>query len=172
MIIEDSELISRVLAYDDQYAFSQIVKKYQSPIRLFLRRLIDERTEIADELAQETFLIAYRKLKTFQGRSQFSTWLYVIAKNQFLQYVRKQKRVIDWHNEEEEFQEIEYNNRIDLETAISKLTAPQRAVITLSYAEGLSQQDVAQILDIPLGTVKTHLLRGKDQLKKILNDYK
>lgn len=75
MIIEDSELISRVLAHDDQYAFSQLVKKYQSQIRLFLRRLIEDQPEVADELAQETFLLAYRKLKTFQGRSQFSTWL-------------------------------------------------------------------------------------------------
>lgn len=95
----------------------------------------------------------------------------MIAKNQFLQYLRKKKKAIDWQEESESVPELSMNNRIDLEGAIKKLSAPQRAVLTLSYAEGLSQQDVAQILDIPLGTVKSHLLRGKEQLKVLLKEY-
>lgn len=168
MIIKDSELISRVLAYDDHYAFSQLIKKYQSPIRLFLRRLIDDKQEIADELAQETFLIAYRKLKTFQGRSQFSTWLYAIAKTQFLQYIRKNHRQFQWEeiDVQSENSEQRQEDRFDLEKAIKVLRPIERAVLTLSYAKDLSHSDVASILEIPIGSVKTHLLRGKDKLRE------
>lgn len=168
MIIKDSELISRVLAYDDHYAFSQLIKKYQSPIRLFLRRLIDDKEEIADELAQETFLLAYRKLKTFQGRSQFSTWLYAIAKTQFLQYIRKNHRNFQWENISEQTEQADHmmDDRFDLEKAIKVLRPIERAVLTLSYAKDLSHGDVANILEIPIGSVKTHLLRGKDKLRE------
>lgn len=171
MIINDSELISRVLAYDDHYAYSQLVKKYQSPIRVFLRRLIDDKQEIADELAQETFILAYRKLNTFQGKALFSSWLFAIAKNQFLQYIRKNKRDFSWEEFPEEGVSQKTDTKLDLETAIRELRPIERAVMTLSYSQDLAHQDVANILEIPLGSVKTHLLRGKEKLKIALSGY-
>ncbi|MCR9204014.1 MAG: sigma-70 family RNA polymerase sigma factor [Halobacteriovoraceae bacterium] len=171
MIINDSELISRVLAYDDHYAYSQLVKKYQSPIRFFLRRLIGDKQEIADELAQETFMLAYRKLKTFQGKAQFSSWLFSIAKNQFLQYIRKNKRDFSWEEVPETGVSQETDSKLDLESAIKELRPIERAVMTLSYSQDLAHQDVANILEIPLGSVKTHLLRGKEKLKIALSGY-
>lgn len=171
MIINDSELISRVLAYDDHYAYSQLVKKYQSPIRFFLRRLIDDKQEIADELAQETFMLAYRKLDSFQGKAQFSSWLFAIAKNQFLQYIRKNKRNFDWDEDPEENSALTMDTKLDLEDAMKELRPIEKAVITLSYSKDLSHGDVADILEIPLGSVKTHLLRGKEKLKIALTGY-
>lgn len=176
MLVPDSELISRVLVYEDQYAFSQLVKKYQSRIRLFLRRLLDENEEIADELAQETFMIVFRKLKTFRGDSSFSTWLYTIAKNQFLQYARKNQRNYSF-NEMEGLDEFRVDGlghidkKVDLEEAFKKLKPVERAALTMNYSEDLTQEDISQILEIPLGTVKTSINRGKVKLQKILNEY-
>ena len=91
MIISDQELVARAKAHDDHYAFSQLVKKYQSPLRLFLRRLLNGDEVRADDVAQETFLLAYRKLDKFEGRSSFATWLFAIGRNQFLMFMRKKR---------------------------------------------------------------------------------
>lgn len=132
---------------------------------------MNDKREIADELAQETFMQAYRKIESFQGNAQFSTWLFAIAKNQFLQYVRKNKAGFSWEGEDQVHVTNHNDTKIDLEDAIGRLRPIERAVITLSYAQDLSHGDVAEILDIPLGSVKTHLLRGKEKIKSHLNGY-
>lgn len=132
---------------------------------------MNEKHEIADELAQETFMQAYRKIESFQGNAQFSTWLFAIAKNQFLQFVRKNKSRFSWDDENHVHEMNHKDTKIDIEEAISRLRPIERAVITLSYAKDLSHGDVAEILDIPLGSVKTYLLRGKEKIKSHLNGY-
>jgi len=171
MIVNDSDLISRVLAYDDHYAFSQLVKKYQSSVRKFLQRMLSGKREIADELAQETFTQAFRKLHTFQGTAKFSSWLFAIARNQFLQHIRKKKAEFDWEDEFSESAPQAADTKLDLEVAFRELRPIEKAVITLSYSQDLSHGDVASILEIPLGSVKTHLLRGKEKLKSTLSGY-
>lgn len=176
MLVPDSELISRVLVYEDQYAFSQLVKKYQSRIRLFLRRLLDGNEELADELAQETFMLVFRKLKSFRGESSFSTWLYTIAKNQFLQHARRQKQLYSFNEDDEadlggNLQVERVEKKLDLEEAFKHLRPMEKATLTMSYSEDLSHEDISQILEIPLGTVKTSISRGKNKLQKILNEY-
>lgn len=180
MIVNDSDLISRVLAFDDHYAFSQLVKKYQSPVRRFLQRMLGGKNEIADELAQEVFTNAYRKLNTFQAQSKFSTWLFAISRNQFLQYVRKNKLEFNWdHVDSQELAEDAgepthhqtADTKLDLEGAMNHLRPIEKAVISLNYSQDLSHGDIADILEIPIGSVKTHLLRGKDKLKVALTDY-
>jgi RNA polymerase sigma-70 factor (ECF subfamily) len=171
MILKDSDLISRVLARDDHYAFSQLVKKYQSPVRRFLQRMLSGKQEIADELAQDTFTLAYRKLHTFQGTSKFSTWLFAIARNQFLQHIRKKKLEFDWEEEQSETESQAPDTKLDIEAAFQELRPIEKAVISLSYSQDLSHGDVANILEIPLGSVKTHLLRGKEKLRTTLTGY-
>ena len=171
MILSDSDLISRVLARDDRYAFSQLVRKYQSPVRLFLRRLLKGNLEIAEDLSQETFLTAYKKLGTFQGRASFSSWLFAIARNSFLMHIRGKKIEFAWDVQDEE---AEYKStsdtKLDLEAAISQLKPIERAAISMCYCEELTHPEVAEILEIPLGTLKTHVNRGRDKLKAILSD--
>lgn len=172
MLVNDAELIARVLASDDHYAFTQLVSKYQSQVRLFLRRMLKSNTEIADELAQETFILAYKKLKTFEGKSSFASWLYAIAKNLFLQHFRKTKKDFSW--EEDQVEDIDTSDtslRIDLEEGIKTLRPIERAVITMCYCQELSHADVSHILEIPLGTVKTHVKRGREKLKAYLEEY-
>src|SRR5689334_9775379 len=85
----DAELIARVVVQDDRHAFSELVRRYQSAVRATLRRLTVGDHGLADDLAQETFLLAYRNLRAFRQEARFSTWLYRIATNAFLAHKRK-----------------------------------------------------------------------------------
>lgn len=169
MILSDNELVSRVKNYDDHYAFSQLVKKYQSPLRLFLRRLLSGDEGRADDVAQETMLMAYRKIDRFEGKSNFATWLFAIGKNQFLIEIRKQKKSFTW---EEEVSIPSLNAKMDIEEAMKVLRPIEKAAITMCYFEDLTHEDVATILEIPLGTLKSHIKSSKEKLQAALKGYK
>src|SRR6185312_7693837 len=89
--VPDAQLIARCIVGDDRHAFAELVKRHQSSVRACLRRLTAGNHALADDLAQETFMLAYRNLKSFRQEAQFSTWLYRIATNAFLAEARKRK---------------------------------------------------------------------------------
>ena len=171
MIVNDSELISRVLAYDDKYAFSQLVKKYQSPIRLFLLRLLQGDIETADELAQETFYIGLSKNKTLPRKISFLDMALCNCEESVFTALKKKEKTFDWETDtyEELPPTFSSEDRIDIEKAIQTLKPIERAVITLQYAKDLSHNDIANILEVPLGSVKTHVMRAKDKLRNFMN---
>ncbi len=173
MSTSDQTLIARVVAKQDQHAFAQLVLRYQSQVRHWARRLCDGDAHLADDLAQETFIKAYAALPAFRAQAKFSTWLYRITFN--LAANRWRAKKVLWC-ELEDNQEVEASNcdiqnfaiKQDVESALGKLSAPQQLAIRLCYEEGFSHQEVADIMGIPLGTVKTHILRGKQQLEVLL----
>ena len=89
--LTDAELIARVVVRDDRHAFSELVRRHQSAVRTTLRRLTAGNHALADDLAQETFLLAFRNLRSFRQEAKFSTWLYRIATNAYLADARKRK---------------------------------------------------------------------------------
>src|SRR6478672_1997063 len=89
--LTDAQLIARVVVHDDRNAFSELVRRHQSAVRTTLRRLTAGNHALADDIAQETFMLAYRNLKSFRQEAKFSTWLYRIATNAFLADARKRK---------------------------------------------------------------------------------
>ena len=93
MSFTDADLIARVLLSDDQHAFGELVRRYQSPMRGFLYKMTNGDTHLADDLAQESFIRAWRKLDTFRGEAKFSTWLFGIAYNQWRMNARGQKEL-------------------------------------------------------------------------------
>src|SRR5882672_1336531 len=93
MSLTDADLIARVLAREDQHAFGELVRRYQSPVRGFLARLARGDAHLADDLAQETFLKAWRKLHTYRGSARFSTWLFGIAYNEFRTVARQRREL-------------------------------------------------------------------------------
>jgi len=179
--VADAQLIARVLVHDDRHAFSELVRRYQSAVRATLRRLTAGNHALADDLAQETFLLAYRNLKTFRQEARFSTWLYRIATNAFLADARKRKEVLLGDTEATVADDDEQgtpqtgnsgsdhtrsaNLRMDLERALAVLSDGERAAIVQCYHNDLSHEEAAYVLNCPLGTVKTHLLRGKLKLR-------
>jgi len=170
----DTELIARVLEDDDRTAFGELVKRHQSAVRGFLRQLTRGQSVSADDLAQDTFIQAYRSLDRFHGTSAFTTWLLGIAYNHFRNARRKQREVAfetvpeptpsgtDSPTQSSDLQH-------DVSRALHALSPDERAAVLLHYERGLSHREVADVLAWPIGTVKTHLARSKEKLRPLLS---
>ena len=174
MSFTDADLIARVLSREDQNAFAELVRRYQSPVRGFLSRMTGD-AHLSDDLAQETFLKIWQKLHTYRGGAKFSTWLFSIALNEFRTAARRRKELTVLDEAEEPAEEpvpAADGIRLDLTEAIKRLNSNERAAIVLCCQNGLSHEEAAQVLDCPLGTVKTNVLRGREKLKKYLSMYK
>jgi RNA polymerase sigma-70 factor (ECF subfamily) len=165
----DQALVARVLLGDDQRAFEQLLRRHQGMVRAQLRRLLHGDVAAADDLAQETFLLAWRKLDRFRGEARFSTWLYRIAYSCFLQAYRKKPSVAGDASEGEAERvpapEHAMDLQVDFERAMRRLPEPERTVLLHCVQMGLSHDEAAYVLAMPLGTVKTHATRGKAKLK-------
>ena len=172
MSFTDADLIARVLSREDQNAFGELVRRHQSPVRAFLARMTRGDAHLADDLAQETFLKAWRKLNTFRGDAKFSTWLFGIAINEFRSMARQKKELALEDVEEQPLEEPaaarDGHLRMDLTEALKLLNSNERAAVILCCQNGLSHEEAAQVLDCPLGTVKTNVLRGKEKLRRRL----
>ncbi|MEY4918700.1 MAG: polymerase sigma-E factor [Verrucomicrobiota bacterium] len=175
MSFTDTDLIARVLLHEDHHAFGELVRRHQSPVRAFLMRMTRGDSHLADDLAQETFLKAWQKLHTFRGTAKFSTWLFGIAFNEF-RGVARQRKELALEDLAESPPELESppaaagsNLRLDLNEALRWLNPNERAAIVLCCQNGLSHEEAAQVLDCPLGTLKTNVLRGKEKLKQRLS---
>jgi RNA polymerase sigma-70 factor, ECF subfamily len=171
----DADLIARVLSREDQNAFAELVRRYQSPVRGFLTRMTNGDSHLADDLAQGTFLKAWQKLQTFRGSAKFSTWLFGIAFNEFRGAARKRKELALEDVEEIPSEETtagrDSHLHLDLTEALKVLNSNERSAVLLCCQNGLSHEEAAQVLDCPLGTVKTNILRGREKLKRRLSGY-
>ena len=172
MSFTDADLIARVLSREDQNAFGELVRRHQSPVRSFLARMTRGDAHLADDLAQETFLKAWQKLQTYRGSAKFSTWLFGIAINEFRGAARQRKELaledVEGPLLEEPAAARDSHLRMDLTEALKLLNSNERAAVVLCCQNGLSHEDAARVLDCPLGTVKTNVLRGKEKLRRRL----
>ncbi|MDP2131301.1 MAG: sigma-70 family RNA polymerase sigma factor [Erythrobacter sp.] len=171
----DQALVARALLADDRRAFEQLVRRHQGMVRAQLRRLLHGDAARADDLAQETFLLAWRKLNQFRGEARFSTWLYRIAFSCFLQSARKRQHPTDKAGGDVVGQQLSVSSevalRLDLERAMHGLSEDEQAVLLHVAQLGLSHEEAAYVLSMPLGTVKSHARRGKDKLRASLADW-
>jgi len=145
-------------------------------VRAQLRRLVHGDTARADDLAQETFLLAWRKLHQFRGEARFATWLYRIAYSIFLQAARQQHRPPEaFTGDDATDPHLSVSGaialRLDLERALESLSDTEQAVLLHVAQLGLSHEEAAYVLSLPLGTVKSHARRGKDKLRALLADW-
>lgn len=172
MELTDADLIARVLVDDDQHAFGELVRRHQSTVRGLLRQLTRTDLELADDLAQETFIRAYKNIRSFRGEARFSTWLYRIAYNCFREDARRRKELVGIDEEqlqaEPDPQKVDPGLRHDIMHALNLLPLHERTAVVLCCQNGLSHDEAARVLDIPLGTVKTNVLRGREKLKRTL----
>jgi RNA polymerase sigma factor (sigma-70 family) len=172
--LSDAALIARVVVSDDRHAFGELVRRHQSAVRATLRKLAGGNIALADDLAQETFLLAYRNLKSFRQEAKFSTWLYRIAYNTFLADARKMKELPLPEDADDlgPIDAVEGTSvarsaalSIDLERAMVILSDAERAAIVQCYHNDLTHEEAAEVLGWPIGTVKTHILRAKEKLR-------
>lgn len=163
----DAALVARVLAGDDRRAFAELVRRHQAAIRTLLRRLCAGDAARADDLAQEAFLRAHRRLSTWRGQARLGTWLHRVAWNTYLSDARRLPPP-EPPPPEPRPDLARAEARHDLSRAFAVLRDEERAAIALAYGEDLTHEEAAGILGWPLGTLKTHLARGKEKLRRHL----
>jgi RNA polymerase sigma-70 factor (ECF subfamily) len=182
---EDHELVSRALE-GDQAAYSKLRNKYWRQIQSMLSRMIRDKHD-AEDLTQEAFIKAFNSLHSFNPEYAFSTWLYKIASNNCIDYLRKRRlktvsmnAPVQMNDGEAQMELADPNSPIPdthitsaertaiLQEAIRNLPEKYRIVIELRHTQEMEYADIAEQLDLPLGTVKAHLFRARALLAKRL----
>lgn len=166
----DAELVALVLAGGDTRAFGQLVSRHQQTVRGLMMRMC-RNPALADDLAQDAFIKAFNKIDSYSGTGSFKAWLCRIAYNEFLMGARKRKAA-DKALEKLQAQPSETSEaprdggaRVDLDRALATLGEQERTCVVLCYASGLSHTEAAEITGLPLGTVKSHVNRGRAKLR-------
>lgn len=173
---DEHALIERCRAGDD-IAFSELVDRYKNLVYALVFRMVSDRS-LADDLAQEVFLKVHRGLPYFRGEARLSTWIYRIVANVCTQeHTRRIPEVpLDRNGDDRPRREpgaadgafADFELRDRLEKAIAQLPDNYRLLIASHYLDGVQYEALAEALDIPIGTVKTHLYRAKRRLRELL----
>jgi len=180
----DAELVRRVQGGDSS-AFDILVQKYQHKVVNLVGRFVSDHAECQD-IAQDAFIKAYRAIGSFRGDSQFYTWLYRIAANTAKNHLASRARkspgysvdVNDAEHFEGESRLKEYSNpenlllteeiKATVFRAIERLPDDLKSAITLREIDGLSYEEIAEVMDCPIGTVRSRIFRARDVIDKEL----
>lgn len=167
-------LLVKAAREGSQAAFARLVERQQGPLRGFLRRAHGWLE--ADDIAQEAFVTAWSSLNRLRDDHGFRTWLFGIAWRKAQTAARSARRSAvrdhDWSLTEAQTAAdgVGAEERLALEAALAQLSPEQRAAVTLCLAEGWSHGEAAEVLGLPLGTVKSHVTRGRDKLLASLGE--
>tara|TARA_B110000003_G_C16605864_1_gene517470 strand:+ start:358 stop:960 length:603 start_codon:yes stop_codon:yes gene_type:complete len=186
----DLKLINRALENGDPAAYNELMKLYRDPIYFMLYEKVGDQ-ELAKDLTIESLGKAFKKLHLYTPSYAFSTWLYTVARNHCIDYLRKNKlptisidkMMIDEDGKRNTFDLIskdlnpemmmEKKQRIAiLRQIVDQLKPKYRDLVKLRYFKELSYEEIAETLDVPLGTVKAQLHRSREQLFKIMSGIK
>lgn len=186
--LEDDSFVEQALK-GNEAAYAKLVDKYERSLYFHIRKMIREQ-ELVEDLVQEVFMKAFHNLSTYSNEYAFSTWLYRIATNHTIDYLRKKKlktlsidQPYKTRDGEMEMQLPDTNFSTDepvikkerkniVQDAIQNLPEKYKVVIEMRHMEEKSYQEIADILDLPLGTVKAHIFRARELLYKALVDKK
>ena len=185
---EEKELVQRART-GDLAAYDDLVRRYQERIYATVYHMTSNH-EDANDLAQEAFIKAFQALKTFKGGSSFYTWVYRIAVNKTINFLKQRK-----NRSHMSLNDLDFNAEHDpdlvalisdktprrevnlaelqekLNEAMQKLSEPHRLVVTLHDVQGLSHEEIAKIMDCNIGTVRSRLFYARQQLQAYLSDY-
>lgn len=172
---EDSAVLALAM-HGDSAAFSELVRRRQSWLRNLLRRLCRD-PSLADDLAQQTLLQSWRTLMSLKEGGAFTAWLRRLAINTWLQHLRRtaaQSTIATAAPAEEAIDSTgpaEIGLQLDLDSALARLRSEVRLCLVLAYHESLSHGEISAHTGLPLGTVKSHIKRGTEELRAMLDAY-
>jgi len=187
VVEQTDEVLIRNALKGDQQAYKLLLERHRHAIYHIAFKIVHNREEAAD-LVQETFMKAFGSLNTYRFEYRFSTWLYRIAANSAIDFLRKRKiealsldrpmetkdgtvelQLPDWtHNPE--FDYTRKQRRISIDEAIDSLPDKYRQVIVFRHTDDKTYEEIAKILDVPVGTVKARIFRARELLKKKLKN--
>jgi RNA polymerase sigma-70 factor (ECF subfamily) len=186
--IEEAELVRRARK-GDLGAYDQLVQRYQERIYATIYHMTSNH-EDANDLAQEAFIKGFQALKSFKGGSSFYTWVYRIAVNKTINFLKQRK-----NRSQMSLNDLDFNAEHDpdlvslisdktprreagltelqekLNEGMQKLSEPHRLVVTLHDVQGLSHEEIAKVMDCNIGTVRSRLFYARQQLQGFLSDY-
>lgn len=176
--VNERELVERCRR-GDEGAFQELVDRYKDLVFALIARTVQDRSR-AEDLAQEVFLRIHRGLPYFRGEARLSTWIYRIVANVCLQDQTRPavgREIVSLDDDgargrvtvstpDRRFDDLELRDR--LEKAIARLPAHYRLLVAAHYLQGVQYEDLADAMQLPLGTVKTQLYRAKQQLRRLL----
>lgn len=179
MEVDDRELIERCRAGDDN-AFAELIDRYKDLVFGLIYRMVADRA-LAEDLAQDVFLKVHRGIPYFRGEARLSTWIFRIVQNVCVQArnrprgdeplegtPRSDAPAREFGKPDEAFAAVETRDR--LTKALSKLPENYRMLVVAHYLRGVQYEALAEALNLPLGTVKTHLYRAKRRLRELLEE--
>jgi len=159
----------------DREAIAELIRSYQRPLEAFLFRLCGQ-SDLAEDIAQESFVRVIRSLDRFDERFRFSTWLFTIGKRLLVNHQQKMKptadseivefRADEWRTPVSESIEAERSERVTqlVSVALESLVSPQREIVLLFHQQGWSVQQISKELSMPEGTIKSHLFRARRRM--------
>ena len=185
---EDAALVAGLCA-GDECAYEVLIQRFEQPVYNLVSRLVDDPADAAD-VCQEVFLKVFRKVGGFRSESSLKTWIYRIAvneaRNQRRWFLRHRGKEIGLEPAESNAQGPQdwlsdpgrspYQTAVDeethalIESALNKVSPNYRAAVVLREVEGLSYEEISEVLEVSLGTVKSRILRGRESLRKHLVD--
>jgi RNA polymerase sigma factor (sigma-70 family) len=168
---EDAALLAAVCA-GSQRAFNVLVDRHQQALRNFLRRVVGRND--ADDVAQETFLAVWTQARSYRGSSAVQSWMFGIAwrkaKDAQRTWFRRRRRDNDWQMEGDQHTQFQGETQHALQQALATLSMDQRAAVMMCLAYGFTNEEAAEALHMPLGTVKSHVNRGRERLREVLGE--
>ena len=168
----DLDLVALAMA-GGRPAFGELVRRHGSAVRGLMRRMGADGA-LADDLAQDAFLAAFEQIRDFRGEGTFQGWVKRIAARLYVKRWRREAR-INWASDSAETPDEGGEgeggavSRIDLDEAMKMLPPQERVCVSLCYGAGLSHAEAALALNAPLGTIKSHVKRGLDRLRRRLS---
>ena len=179
--LTDVELIAKAISGRED-GFEELVRRYQRPITNYVFRMLNDYDSSLD-VTQEVFIKVYNSLERYSSEYKFSTWLYRIAHNAAIDYIRRRspnEQSIETENKDGAYQlQIESPNptpeqerersewRTEIEAVVKCLPSVYRELILLRHAQDLSYDEIAEITNLPLGTVKNRLFRAREMMREI-----
>ena len=177
--MDEKALIGQILG-GDQEAFARLVQAYQKPVYNLCLRMVSNPTD-AEDLAQEAFVKAWRGLRFYKHEAAFSTWLYRLTSNVCIDFLRRQKKTVSLTVEEDapdlevpdaaplpEEQVLNKEKQHAVAAAMAQLEEEYRLALTLRVVDDLTYEQIAEVLDIKVGTVKSRIARARERMRKML----
>jgi RNA polymerase sigma-70 factor (ECF subfamily) len=177
MGLDEEQLVTRAQAGDEP-AYGRLVGLYQARLYNFVRQMV-RNDEIAEDITQESFVKAYFSLRKLQNAASFKSWLFRIANNNTLDYLRRKRlQVVDTDDAVRESYVDERNpeagalaaaRSAHIREALDRLKPDQKSILVMCDLQGLSYQEIAEVLNIPFGTVQSRIFYARKKLKELLD---
>ena len=158
----NDRVLARLAAAGDRGAYGELVRRSLPAVRSLLRRM-GAQPALADDVAQDAFIAAMRAIGSYRAESSFAAWVMRIAARLFLRRCRNEARLVSL--EDTDAAGSEPTDTVDLDRALASLSPMERLCVSLCHGAGFSHSELAAELDLPLGTVKSHVLRGTRRLR-------